>query len=175
MRTDRIDILTTQLAATDRRALSQAWYSALHLAEREPRAGAGHRRTGGVARRDDECESQAGPNGRVARCAVTVAAGRAQPLSRGAGRQPIETERRDPKTAIARRLERALARCSRRDAPWSFSLRAGNGRVHLVLRSDGARMRLVAICAPSMRERVERALAQARFALGGDGVTTEVI
>ncbi len=36
--TDRIDVLTTQLAETDRRALSQAWYSALHLAERPPRA-----------------------------------------------------------------------------------------------------------------------------------------
>ena len=32
--TTRVAVLATQLAQTDRRALSQAWYSALHLAGR---------------------------------------------------------------------------------------------------------------------------------------------
>ncbi|MDP9106131.1 MAG: hypothetical protein M3N49_09380, partial [Candidatus Eremiobacteraeota bacterium] len=31
-----VALVATQLADTDRRALSQAWYSALHLAERPP-------------------------------------------------------------------------------------------------------------------------------------------
>jgi hypothetical protein len=42
------------------------------------------------------------------------------------------------------------------------------------VRSDGARTRVVAVCAPPLRERVERALAQARFALAGCGVRAEV-
>ncbi len=36
--TTGVAVLATELPATDRRALSQAWYSALHLAERAPRA-----------------------------------------------------------------------------------------------------------------------------------------
>jgi hypothetical protein len=33
--------------------------------------------------------------------------------------------------------------------------------------------RVVAVCSPPLRERVERALAQARFALAGRGLRTE--
>ena len=46
--------------------------------------------------------------------------------------------------------------------------------MHVLVRSDGERTRVVAVCAPSLRERVERALAHVRFALAGSGVRAEV-
>ncbi len=46
--------------------------------------------------------------------------------------------------------------------------------MRILVRSDGVRTRLVALCAPPLRERVERALAQARFALAARGVRAEV-
>ena len=55
----------------------------------------------------------------------------------------------------------------------SFTVPAAGGRVQLVVRCDGTRTRVVAVCAPALRERVERALAQARFALAGCGVRAE--
>jgi hypothetical protein len=170
---DRIDVLTTRLAATDRRALSQAWYSALHLAERSS-----------SAMRSAGARSAPWPAGALPhrsgwlpvprRAPATVAA---PACARGAsgrrGAVAPGSERRAAKTALAGRLERALVRRAA-DPANAFTLRAGGGRVRLMVRSEGTRMRVVAICAPAARERVERALAQARFALAGHGLPLEV-
>jgi hypothetical protein len=85
-----------------------------------------------------------------------------------------ECERRAPKTGLAQRIERRLALRPPRGATASFAVAGAGGRVHLVVRRDGARTCVVAVCAPPLRERVERALAHARFALAGGGVRTEV-
>jgi hypothetical protein len=55
----------------------------------------------------------------------------------------------------------------------SFVVRAGDARVHLAVRTDGERARIVAVCSPRMRERVERALAHARFVLAAHGIRAE--
>jgi hypothetical protein len=177
--TDRIDILTTQLAETDRRVLSQAWYSALHLAERSalaPRCT--NARCALVAppfERQPPLQNVPLRGTGVAHPAVESNRARVSGReSHGAAVAASRLERRVPKTALARHLERALLRHVPHAAATSFALRAGAGRVHLVVRSDGMRTRLVAVCSPSLRERVERALAQARFALAGHGVTAEV-
>ena len=54
-------------------------------------------------------------------------------------------------------------------------IRAANGRVHVVVRSAAGGTRVVAVCEPALRERVERALAQARFALAGRAVRVEAV
>jgi hypothetical protein len=174
MQTDRIDVLTTQLAETDRRALSQAWYSALHLAERTP-----HAASSSVARRA-VMPAPAAPRATPSRAPLPVARAGARAVAAVAGetRRLRATvgpglERRVPKTALARRVEGVLARRPP-GAFVSFVLRNGDGCVRLVVRSDGARTRVFAICAPALRERVERALAQARFALAGRGVRAEL-
>jgi len=178
--TDRIDVLTTLLADTDRRALSQAWYSALHLAER---SALGSR---AIAAR---CGTAASSVARepVPRTPLrAVSAAHAAPVRYRAPLRGRDTphraaaaasrpERREPKTALAQHLERALIRRVPRAPATSFALRAGLGRVHLSVRSDGERTRVIAVCSPSVRERVERALAQARFALAGRGVAAEVV
>jgi hypothetical protein len=90
----------------------------------------------------------------------------------------VPPDRRAAKTAFASRIERGGHRASpgARAAgagTASFAVRAANGRVHLVVRTAGGATRVVAVCVPALRERVERALAQARFALNGHGVRTE--
>lgn len=173
---DRIDVLTTQLAATDRRALSQAWYSALHVAEHSSRGMVAHGRRAVTSRRP------AGPCGPATmsttpriitdpRRTTAPAAGAAR---RRGNPEPIAAERRAANSPLAHKLERALAHHIHPERPASFALRTADGRIHLTIRTDGARTRLVAICAPSLRDRVERALAQARFALAGRGLMTEV-
>jgi hypothetical protein len=172
--TTGVAVLATHLAQTDRRALSQAWYDALHLAHASP----AHR---------------AAPPGRVFSAAPLACAtdGRAStppharaatagvegPRTRGAPREPEPPalERRMPKTELARRIERVLTRRAPRAVPASFAVSTGGARVRILVRSEGERTRVLAVCAPPLRERVEHALAQARFALAARGVRTEVV
>ncbi|HEY0394360.1 MAG TPA: hypothetical protein VGD01_07670 [Candidatus Elarobacter sp.] len=171
--TTGVAVLATHLAHTDRRALSQAWYSALHLADPAQRAPltAGARSSPGAVP-----GSARGPHPAAARDGLNRgSAGARGPDRANARRDPFAEpcERRMPKTELARRIERALTRRSPRERAASFAVRTAGGRVHLVVRCDGARTRVVAVCAPPLRERVERALAQARFALAGCGVRAE--
>ncbi len=169
--TDRVAVLATQLPATDRRALSQAWYSALHLAEREPRARSAPPRRAPPASAPPRSARTAAPDARaVVRPASAASAARA---AGGVARRAaaLAADRRAPASELGRRIERALVR--RRGAPASFALAVAGGRIRLLVRSDGERTRVVALCAPALRERVERALAHARFALAARGVRTE--
>lgn len=174
--TTGVAVVATQLADTDRRALSQAWYSALHLADHVPRT---HHAPLAAPPRSSPCAnagaafsgSGALPDARVAGDAQPSRAGARTPVRR---EDSAETaERRMPKSELARRIERGLAQRAPRERAASFTVPAADGRVQLVVRCDGTRTRVVAVCAPALRERVERALAQARFALAGCGVRAE--
>lgn len=161
-------VVAAPLAAIDRRALSQAWYSALHCAsgtnspvpERRPKnARTGHTFSGAQrARRDGRCAS-APLHPRVVR------AKNAQVRDGCFG---TGGDRRARRSALARRIERRFL------DPRSISQRAtfasGGKRVHVVVQASAGRVRLVAVCPPGIREAVARALAQARFALASRGV-----
>ena len=173
--TTGVAVLTTQLAAVDRRALSQAWYSALHLAGRPPRpparaAQGSSRERHGVraAAHESTRRDAAGDTGSAIRSrgsAVSV-------TRRAAGANALE--RRMPASELARRIERGLLGRRPRGVPASFTVRAADGRVQLLVRGDGARTRVVAVCTAALRERVDRALGHARFALAASGVRAEV-
>jgi len=173
-RTDRIEVLTTQLAATDRRALSQAWYSALHLAEQPARMASVGRRAETMRSAEPSRAPSAPAPARVIADPARTVTPTSRPVTRRDGVDSAYAERRAAKSTLARKLERALTHRAGRERLSSFALRTAGGRIHLMVRNDGIRIRLVAICAPSLRDRVERALAQARFALAGQGVTAEV-
>jgi hypothetical protein len=85
-------------------------------------------------------------------------------------------ERRALSSELARRIERAvvkhLARGPQRSA--AIVIDAGEGRVHLLVRIDPTATRIVALCSPQLRDRVDRALAHARFALAASGTRLEV-
>jgi hypothetical protein len=175
--TTGVAVVTTQLAWTDRRALSEAWYSALHLAEHDlprnrPRSGS----PGGVR--------YASP----VRADGSVHAARSRAVAEGAAQRPRRsTDRREPKPSFAprpseRRCERAVlaARAGRvpyratpPSAAQSFVVRCAGGRVQLFVRHDRDRTRVVALCSPSLRERVERALARARYTLAARSIRAE--
>jgi hypothetical protein len=170
--TTGVAVLATHLASTDRRALSEAWYGALHLAVSPAARGIGARpapHAPGVAhvtsrsRRQPPSDPPAGSAGRR----PVAARSHSEPHAEAA------PERRASKSELTRTLERALLRRLPRAAQAQFALAAAGGRVQLLVRADGTRTRIVAVCAPALRERVERALAQARFALAARAVRVE--
>ena len=175
--TTGVAVVATHLAHTDRRALSQAWYSALHLADRPPAARQRAARAARRARRRRGPRCARDPRRRAAApCGGRRALARAARARDASARRDgaARAERRAPKTELARRIERGLTRRAAARRGGSFAVRGADGRVQLIVRSDGARTRVVAVCAPPLRERVERALAHARFALAGCGVRAEV-
>lgn len=157
----RLSIVSAALPQTDRRTLSQAWYDALHLGSTSPRPST--------------------PSLPAKLAAASSARASAPPESRREGAQPhlasttqraersslraLGLERRRPPGPVARRIVRALASPKRRRPPASIVLRAGGGRVQIVVRRQDGAVRLIALCTPELRERVERALAEARYVL----------
>src|ERR1700736_1039320 len=167
--TTGVAVVATQLAETDRRALSQAWYSALHVAEHMPSA-----RPPAPAPPRTACRGAGGTRGAFGAVQHGSAGDtRGARAARDATpRRPDESgalERRATKSERARRVERRPAgRQERRPAP-SFVVPGAGGRVQVVVRSDGGRTRILAVCAMPLREPVERALAHARVALASSG------
>ncbi len=162
------DVLTAPLAEVDRRGLSQAWYSALHLAHDVPSPQARVR-----AQCAAPVSASATPDPRVAGLGET----RAQtPAARAAQAQSARpcgaTERRSQPTSLARKIERAIAGRKRYERLSAFVF-DGKRRVHVTVRAAGSRVHVVAVCAPESRARVARALEEARYALARRGVALD--
>jgi hypothetical protein len=175
--TTGVAVSATHLAQTDRRALSQAWYNALHLAAgaRRPSAAAvPAARSASAATASAARPDRSGARGRDGGAAPPS---RARTGARWNAARPAPStgvpERRARNDAPPRRVERGLVRREAAAPVASFVVRAANGRVHLVVRSAAGATRVVAVCVPALRERVERALAQARCTLAGHGVRAE--
>lgn len=169
----QVSILAAPLAAIDRRALSQAWYSALRLArdQRPTLHTRGNNSRGAQLRKrvgvelvvpEDLC------NAAHARASFSGLASRSI-----AGDKAVWGifDRRMPRLPLARRIESVLF--DRRSQAKRASFTIGRGRVHVVLQSKGDRVVLVALCSPTLRTIVVRALAQARFALAARGIRGE--
>jgi hypothetical protein len=170
--TGSVSVLAANLAQTDRRALSQAQYSALHIPEHQkPRSGARSSHNASACAFASALSSHASASHRLSQVASPAHRVRARADLK---RQAVE--RRAPRTDLARRIARAVeAHPLRRDAASaSVSVKTPDGRVQLLVRTQGGVTRVVALCAAPLKERVERALAQARFALaaGGDRIGT---
>jgi len=166
-----VAVIATQVARTDRRALSEAWYSALHLAHGNPAA----------------------PAGSVPRAAPTLAMTPVRVVPAHATREKhepatltahspkrrhdgvpvaLDGERRRPACATSRRIERAVTTLATRwNGAAAQTVDVAGGRVRLLVRADRGATRIVAVCPPRLREPVERALANARFALAAGGLT----
>jgi hypothetical protein len=170
----QVSILAAPLAAIDRRALSQAWYSALRLArDQQPSP-----QTRGRNSRCAEVRKRVGiellvPGGLrslgPARTSVDGLESRPTARDDAAWRMP---DRRVPRTPLARRIESVLFDPRSQAKRASFTV--GRGRVHVVLQSKGDRVALVALCSPALRGIVARALAQARYALAARGIRGEL-
>jgi len=161
------DVLTAPLAAVDRRTLSQAWYSALHLA---------HRPDAPPAAQATTVPHDGRPAGQAREVRATshgLRAVRAEVPAKGAARRtgiPLAVERRTPRSALSRRIERATLRALPREGTNSCVVRAESGRIALLVRVRGDRVELIAICAAHARAAVARALEEARYALARRGL-----
>jgi hypothetical protein len=165
-----ISVLCAPLAAIDRRSLSQAWYSALHLA----RDGSPPRCT--TARRGPENPTPASAPasaGSSSHRAAASAPAILKPSRRAPVRAGATLERRAPRMPLARRIERALFERAPSAARTTFAVGKGGGRVVVVLHFTGERIRLVALCSPTLRRTVASALDQARFALADRGIALD--
>jgi len=161
----RLAVVSTPLPIVDRRALSQAWYSALHLVppDRGTPAPLTH----------PAVDSRGRPSAfRRSALQQDLASGTraAAPESAVASRVAAPLERRGSPAPLARRVVHALERRIPARIPASVALRTDAGRIAIVVRKDGPTVRLIALCTPPLRDRVERALAQARYALAGRGI-----
>jgi hypothetical protein len=163
-----VAVVATQLARTDRRALSQAWYSALHLAQTTPAARDAHFAAPATAR------ASAAPRGSAPIHEVPPAPRTAARPLPARSTTAVPADRRAAPTEAARRLERAVAALARRPAPRpSHTVAIDGGRVTLLVRSDRGATRVVALCREPLRATVERALARARFSLAARGMTVD--
>jgi hypothetical protein len=160
-------ILTAPLAAIDRRALSQAWYSALHLAQsaHAPSASSKVRpdaSAGKPAQRADESHERAHAESRHASTLPRTAASKL--------RVALTPERRAARSVLARRIERTFLNPIVRPQRATFTIDGTRARVHVALQTTPAGVRIVAVCPASIRARVSRALDEARYALATRGI-----
>jgi hypothetical protein len=157
-----VAVVATRIAHTDRRALSQAWYSALHLAHDTP-AATHPRGTNPPAGRAAPSTPAPGPGPRSIRVPLSSPspARSSPPLTC----RPLPERRCDPSPPV-RRIERAVARMRAvAPVPNAQTVTLAGGRVHVMVRCAGGTTRVVALCPPALRTTVERALAHARFTL----------
>jgi hypothetical protein len=170
--TRTVAVVATQLPTTDRRALSQAWFSALHLAQPPVTPPTSSAVLPGIP--NAVADSRAGESATAQRAVVENPVFR-RTAERGPVGAPTLVERRAPAGDLSRRMERAIER-HLEHAPRRVSavaVAAADGRVHVLVHTQGGTTRIIALCAPHLRERVDRALAHARFALAASGTHIE--
>lgn len=165
----QFSVLTAPIASFDRRALSQAWYSALYGEPQPVRVPAEQ-----TQKPSERLRAQCKPVTAPTEAPQTKAAGSSmrahatQSLSRGG-----EIERRGPRSALARKIERTFLHPKPAARKASFTFESEFGRVQVLLHSNGSHMKLVAVCSAKAKAYVARALAQASYALALRGIDLE--
>ena len=165
----QFSVLTAPIAAIDRRGLSQAWYSALYRTSGESQKRAfppselpfGERSPRGATATHSTPQHRNVTDSKIA-C-----------VREDSGGRNVPAERRAPRSALARKIERALLHPGAAARKGSFTIEGAAGRVQILLRAQGSRVKLVAICSPKAKAQVAEALAQARYALATRGVLLE--
>jgi hypothetical protein len=169
-----IAVIATRMPYIDRRSLSEAWFSALHLASDGAASPISRERRGGETAQSctlsadmvHEASGRASqPPGVVSSAVSRVPRSHAEPCL-----QTIPNARRG-------RSEAVFAR-ARSYAPFRTALTLGvdGERVALLLRREGATLHVVALCRPAVADLVRRALACADLHLRarGEVVTSRV-
>jgi hypothetical protein len=164
----QFSVLSAPIASLDRRALSEAWYSALYKQQRPQLTDVHvpHRLPGNMAVAKAVERSAPVTHCSQARHDARVAL---RDVQLGAVNQN-EIERRSPRLPLARNIERAFASPRKQVRAAAFVIEGTRGRVKVLLQSRGARLNLVAICSSTARAHVARALEQARYSLAVRGI-----
>jgi hypothetical protein len=163
----RFDLVAAQSPLVDRRSLSQAWYSALRLASRKKLAGGSP-----PVRPAPHCH----PERRRAERAVVEGRRSCDKIAvvprLRASTTPYARDDKVGEPSLSKRTLATItsAKARRSSVVRRFVIESARGRVivHVLRRDD--RVHLVALCGAAVRGDVEKALAQARFALAGMGM-----
>jgi hypothetical protein len=171
-----VSILAAPLEAIDRRALSQAWYSALRFAAHHPAAALAvpSRSPGRTAPPSIQSRATAPPRGSHTQAFSVRALPRKSEANGGGDGRRYLPRRRTDREPLAARIERAFSSYGSPARRATFSLGRGSVRVHVILQTRGGHTALLAICPPQARAVVSRALTQARSALAARGVGIEL-
>jgi hypothetical protein len=164
-------VLTAPLAAVDRRGLSQAWYSALYGESATPAQATQVKKAPAFAYARQVATKTSQGETAAARRPVTLKATphRKADVSVSNG----TADRRAQRSPLARKIERVFLDPKARMQKASFALEAGEGRVQVLLRTQGSNVKLVALCPRKAIKQVAAALAQARYALARRGIALE--
>lgn len=162
-------ILSAPIASADRRALSQAWYSALYRSNgKQPAAAAGAK--AGYGRTAAAAVNCAKVSGAPAPTTVLRAARAERNVPPAAS-----SERRAPHLRLARQIEHLALRRESKRAAATFVLDGTRARVRVLVVAGGGSVQLIAICSKRVHESVARALAQARYASAARGIVLNAI
>ena len=175
-------VIRTRLPYLDRRALSQAWFSALGLRERElrgvPRALARVATQTAAASAFAGCRSAAPmPAGEPLPCATPALQGRKERVGCSAEDEPgVERTSSLDRGKPARAAAPAPASLRYPPVHAAFRLELDGGRVHVVVRREGSQLHVVALCSARHVESVRRALGLAaeHLRLRGEVLAAEV-
>ncbi|MBC5829067.1 MAG: hypothetical protein GIW98_02610 [Candidatus Eremiobacteraeota bacterium] len=163
-------VLCAPFVHADRRALSQAWYSALHLQtkeQRDPRK---------VSQVRNPCDLHSNVRVRIEQRSegwARTSAASSRIIAKAQIRQTAGCERRASRSTLARKIERLLVAPQTGSHSATLALDGDHGRVHIVVRAQGSQVRIIAVCAPKARQIVQAALMQARYALARTGVALD--
>jgi hypothetical protein len=169
MMTDRlrVSVVAAPMAAIDPRALSQAWYSALHLARERTTQTPQSRVTSRQPQRPGATLAKTEVASREAHSAMLRCVERTGSAIRCVTNEPLMHRTR---ATLTRRIEFALAKQSAPPARAAFVVVDGSKRALVVLQTRGATTHVVAICAPAHRQAITLALSQVRAALAARGI-----
>lgn len=165
----QFSVLTTPIASVDRRALSQAWYSALYGDASLAQSNAPSAREMPEVRSARKPRKTSSPEIQPQAFSGSPAKAHSPAIVRGGG-----AERRAARSGLARKIERTFLHPRATTRKASFSVDSTHGRVQVLLQSRDSAVRLVAICPPKAAREVAGALAQARYALASRGIHLDV-
>ena len=156
---DRIVVIRTRLPYIDRRSLSQAWYSSLHLAAEE----AATARPVPPRRAVQDPPTAQQPDRSCAQGAALRLPAPTAPHAEDARRAAAEPPERCRRKATPR-AQPVVARSVRGHSA-AFTATLSRARVRIAMRHEGNRLQIVAVCSERHAETVRRALALAAVAL----------
>lgn len=166
----KFSVLSAPIASLDRRALSQAWYSALYGDAAPARGATPASAAPSPSSTNVHAHAEAPSVHARNETASAALAGKARCAAAASGE--IE-ERRGPRSPLARRIERTFLHPRGRVRKATFAIDGVQGRVQILLQSSGGRLTLVAVCPPKAKAHVAAALAQARYALALRGIAMD--
>ncbi len=171
----KLTVIATRMPYIDRRSLSEAWFSALHLASDGPPIAAARERRNAPVDASTSRRTTAGSQTEAPTTRTAQQSPRAR-TSDARSRAEIATRRTyDARVAAAARASYERAR-SYPPFRTALTLDANGERVQLLLRREGAVLHVVALCRPEIAETVRRALgcADAHVRLRGEAIRSSV-